>query len=141
MTYGFKMIRRSISNCVSPGPRSPTLNLYCHRHRNATTLAFQVGPQTLQPGEHVFILLPAPPAFCIGSLGTHGKDIENQGRTVQYLDFEFSFYIAYLLGGSSSKITMPISRSVLFIPDILFNFFQLALADVSHGMRLHPAFR
>lgn len=120
----FKMIRRSISSCVSPDREVPR-NLYLHRHRSHHPGAFQVGPQTLQTGTCTYTA-PAPPAFCIGSLGTHGKDIENQGRMVRYLDLSSASILRICLAeSSSSKITMPISRSASSSFGYN-NFFQLA---------------
>ena len=57
----FKMIRRSISSCVSPDREVPR-NLYLHRHWSHHP-GVPSGSTNVADGEHVLYTAPAPPAF------------------------------------------------------------------------------
>ena len=57
------------------------------------SLTLQVRPQALQTGQHVTVLCQLHLRLGIRRLGTHGEDVEYQRRTVEYLDFQFLFYI------------------------------------------------
>ena len=74
-----------------------------HRAFSATTagttaLTLEVGPQALQTWEHVAVLRQFHLGLGIGSLCTHGKDVQDQGGSVQNLHLQFLFYVAQLLG-------------------------------------------
>ena len=62
------------------------------------SLAFQVGPQSLQTRQHVSILRQLHLRLGIGGLSTHGKDVENQAGAIQNLYLEFFLDVAKLLG-------------------------------------------
>ena len=64
----------------------------------ATALTFQVGPQTLQTGQHITILRQLYLCLCLCRLGTHGKDIKNQRGAVENLHLQFRLDITHLLG-------------------------------------------
>ena len=104
----------------------------------ATTLAFQVGPQTLQTRKHILVLRQFHLRFRVGSLCTHGKNIENERSTVQYLNLQLRFNVTYLFRRKFivKNHHADFTFGFFFITDILSDFFQLALADVGHGMRL-----
>ena len=63
----------------------------------AAALTLKVCPQPLQTGQHVAILCQLHLCLGVRSLGTHGEDVEDEARAVQYLHLQFMFYVAYLL--------------------------------------------
>ena len=118
----------------------------------AAALAFQVGPQALQSGQHIAILRQLHLRLGLGRLGTHGKDVEDERCPVQYLHLQFLLYITDLLGrefvvkddhthrlGGLTTIlrfgrtgVQPVVVGILLLLDVLSDFVQFAFADIRH---------
>ena len=93
-----------------------------------------MGPKALQAGQHVAVLRQLNLCLGLGGLGTHGENVENQTGTVQNLYLQFFLYVANLL---RCKLVIKDDHTdfaviVFLVPDILFNLFKLALADIRH---------
>ena len=121
-----------------------------------TTLTLQVGPESCESRKHILVLCQLH--LCLGSrcLGTHGKNIQNQTRSVQYLDLQFFFNVSDLLGcqfvvknhhthlvGQMLFARVGDARfeihlqslfaSILLLLDELLDFIQFATADVGYA--------
>ena len=102
-----------------------------------TTLTFQVCPQTLQSGQHIFILCQLYLRFGIGSLRAHSKNIKNKWCTVQNLYIQFLFDISYLFGRKfiiEDHHTHIFTSFFVLLKKIFLNFLQLTLSNISHGI-------
>ena len=108
----FRMIRRSISNCVSPGPRRPTEPLPPPAP-GTTSLTFKVSPQSVADGATCICTAPIQPEF------SHWQSVHAWQRCRGCSEVRSSIFIfssASILRicfaeSSSSKMTIPISRS------------------------------
>ena len=118
----------------------------------AATLTLQVGPQPLQTGQHIPILGQFDLCLGLGGLGTHGKDVEDERRAVQYLDLQLGLDIAYLLGrqliveddhtyrlghhapllGLGRTVVAPLVVGILLLLDVLLDLLELSLSDIRH---------
>ena len=77
----------------------------------------------------------------LSRLGTHGKDVEYQTGTVQYLHLQFFLDVAQLLCRQFVVEDDHAQRlvSILAVLDILLNLLKLATAHVGHRARTaHP---
>ena len=116
-----------------------------------------MGPKALQSGQHIAVLRQFHLRLGFCRLGAHGKDVENQTRTVQYLDLQFALDITDLLGTqfvvedyhSHGLRTVLVARydyraveppmgvhplivGILLLFDILLDFLELTLAHIRH---------
>ena len=65
----------------------------------ATALTLKVRPKALQAGEHIAVLSQLHLRLGVGGLRPHGKDVEDEGSTVEDLHFQLLLDVPQLLGG------------------------------------------
>ena len=91
-------------------------------------------PKALQTRQHIAILRQFDLSFGIGRLGTHGKDVENQTRTVQNLHFQCLLDIAELLGREFviENNHTHLALLLFFLLNKGADFLQLTLTDIGY---------
>ena len=118
----------------------------------AAALSFQVRPQALQSRQHIAVLCQLHLGLGLSRLGSHGEDVQNQTRTVQYLHLQLLLYITYLLGtqliveyhhthglwhlriaGIILAVLHRLVVGILAHLDIMTYLLQLAASHVSHA--------
>ena len=91
-----------------------------------------MGPQALQPWQHIAVLRQFDLCLGTGSLCAHGKDVEDERCAVEDLHLQFVFDIPYLFGREFiiENHHADFAFSILFGEDVLFDFLQFSLAHV-----------
>ena len=96
------------------------------------SLAFKVGPQALQPWQHIAVLRQFDLCLGTGSLCAHGKDVEDERCAVEDLHLQFVFDIPYLFGREFiiENHHTDFAFCLFFGENVLFDFLQFSLAHV-----------
>ena len=102
----------------------------------AAALTFEVSPKALQAGEHIPVLCQLDLCLGIGRLSAHGKDVEDERRAVQNLDFQLAFDVSELLGGEFivEDDHGDFSLGVFFCFDEGADFLELAYAEIGDAV-------
>ena len=114
---------------------SVCLNLSFSRtsHSDSSLLSLQVGPHPRKSRQKILILSQFYLCFCISSLCSLRKNIQNQTCSVQYLYLKFSFYISYLSG---RQFIVEYCYVYFISINIGLNFCQFTASYVTSRVRL-----
>ena len=136
-----RTIRRSVSSCVSPGPRVPM-----PMPPPAAGDALEVAPHPGQPRIGVLHLRQLDLQLGFVGLGTGGEDVEDQLRAVEDFDPLAAFGADFFVDEFFQPADLPGRKVVIEDDDVgllslckLGDFDGLAAADVGAGVGLAAA--
>nr|DAF45424.1 MAG TPA: hypothetical protein [Siphoviridae sp. ctBLh2] len=101
-------------------------------------LPLEVGPQTRQPGQHVFVVGQLHLRLGIGRLGPRHEDVEDQARAVQQTAGHLLLDVARLRRG---EFVVKDHHVDLLFTAIVGNLLQFARTDIDPCRRLCKALR
>ena len=110
------------------------------RARTAS-LAFQVGPQSLQAGQHIAVLRQLHLGLGIGGLRPHGEDVEDERGAVEDFHLQHLLDVAQLLGRELVVEDHHAHHAVgiLLGLDVVAYLLEFAFAHIGHRRRaIHP---